>query len=111
MSLSFLKEKFVHKQTAFCSSLCGACKHASILDGTSAQSARVTSKRPHVQNLTHFSDHEEQPETPGTAAVVPSDASDTHFARDASIDVYKYGHSKRIYIDINGFGRNSDCDM
>ncbi len=54
--------------------------------------------RPHVQKtLTHFSDHEQQPETPSTVAVVPSDSTDTHFACDASIDVYKYGHSKRIY--------------
>ena len=53
---------------------------------------------PHVQKtLMHFSDHEQQSETPSTVAVVPSDSSDTHFACDASIDVYKYGHSKRIY--------------
>ena len=49
------------------------------------------------KTLTHSSDHEQQPETPSTVAVVPSDSSDTHFACDASIDVYKYGHSKRIY--------------
>ena len=60
--------------------------------------ARVTSKRLRVQNtLTHFSHHEQQPETPSTVAVVLSDSSDTHFVCDASIDVYKYGHSKRIY--------------
>ena len=60
--------------------------------------ARVAGKRPHVQKtLTHFSDHEQQPETPSTVAVVPSDSSGAHFACDASIDVYKYGHSKRIY--------------
>ena len=65
---------------------------------TPVAQARVASKRPHVQNtLTHFSDHEQQPETPSTVAVVPSDSSDTHFVCDASIDVYKYGHSKRIY--------------
>ena len=41
--------------------------------------------RPHVQKtLTHFSDHEEQPETPSTVAVVPSDSSDTHFACDVA---------------------------
>ena len=62
------------------------------------EKARVTSKRPRVQKtLTHFVDHEQQPETPSTVAVVPSDLSDTHFACDASIDLYKYGHSKRIY--------------
>ena len=49
------------------------------------------------KTLTHSSDHEQQPETPSTVAVVPSDSSDTHFACDASIDVYKYGHSKRTY--------------
>ena len=59
--------------------------------------ARVTSKRPHVQKiLKHFSDHEQQPETPSTVAVVPSDSLGTHFACDANIDVYKYGHSKRL---------------
>ena len=60
--------------------------------------ARVASKHPHVQKtLTHLGDHKHQPETPSTVAVVPSDSSDTHFACDATIDVYKYGHSKRIY--------------
>ena len=65
---------------------------------TPVAQARVTYKRPHVQKtLAHFSDHEQQPETPITVAVVPSDSSGTHFACDASIDVYKYGHCKRIY--------------
>ena len=65
---------------------------------TPVAQARVTYKRPHVQKtLTHFSDYEQQPETPSTVAVVPSDSSGTHFACDASIDVYKYGHCKRIY--------------
>ena len=65
---------------------------------TPVTEARVTSKHPHVQKtLVHSSDHEQQPETPSTVAVVPTDSSDTHFACDASIDVYKYGHSKIIY--------------
>ena len=59
---------------------------------------RFTSKRPQVQKtLTFFSDHEQQPETPSTVAIVPSHSSGTHFACDAIIDIYKYGHSKRIY--------------
>ena len=65
---------------------------------TPVAEARATSKHPHVQKtLTHSSDHEQQPEMPTTVVVVPSDSSDTHFVCDASIDVYKYGHSKRIY--------------
>ena len=61
---------------------------------TPVAKARVS----HVQKtLTHFSYHEQQPETPSTVVIVPSDSSDTHFACDASIDVYKYGHSKTIY--------------
>ena len=55
---------------------------------TPVAKARVTSKHPHVQKtLTHFSDHEQQPETPSTVAVVPSDSSGTHFACHTSIDV------------------------
>ena len=72
--------------------------HKTTEKGTPVAPARVTSKRPHVQNtLTHFSDHEQQPETPSTVVIVALDSSNTHFACDASIDVYKYGHSKRIY--------------
>ena len=76
------------------------CKtgHKTSENRTSVAKARVTSKCPHVQKtVTHFSDHEQQPETPSTVAVVPSGSSGTHFACDVSIDVYKYGHSKRIY--------------
>ena len=68
--------------------------------------ARVASKHPHVQKtLTHLGDHKHQPETPSTVAVVPSDSSDTHFACDASIDVYKYAqpgsHQKNLSISIS----------
>ena len=65
---------------------------------TPVAKARVTSKRPHVQEtLMHFSDYEQQPGTPTTVAVVPSDSSDTA--------------KEFIDIDISGFGRNSDSDM
>ena len=82
------------------SSESSVCKtgHKTTEKKTLVAQARVTSKRPHVQKtLTHFSDHEQQSEMPSTVAIVPSDSSGTHFACDTSIDVYKYGHSKRIY--------------
>ena len=82
------------------SSESSVCKtgHKTTEKKTPVAKARVASKRPHVQKtLTHFTDHEQQPETSSTVAVVHSDSLGTHFACDASIDVYKYGHSKRIY--------------
>ena len=75
--------------------------------------ARVTCKRPHVhKTLTHFSDHEQQPETPSTDAVVPSDSSDTHLHVTQVLMYTSTVTAKEfIDIDISGFGRNSDGKM
>ena len=64
---------------------------------TPVAQARVISKRPHVQKtLTHLSDHETARDAEHCCRCTFRLVGYS-FACDASIDVYKYGHSKRIY--------------